>query len=329
LQNRKWLATTAVALMSVGLLAGCGNGGGQANQTSSAQNTAAATLPPARSYSGPVVATYQGGKLTKSELDTEYNLQVVLPGLQQRESKKAFVTYYIVWYKYLYQEAKKQKGITIDVAQANQAADQSLAQLVGQQYKTQQDVNNKMTSLGLNKNDLVRLAAKGQYLQQYLQSQVKGLNVTDAQAQQYYNQHKSDYIQVTVDHILVKTEAEAKKIEAQLKAGANFKAMADKYSIDPGVKQNHGTYANQLASQFVPAFAKAAETLPIGKISNPVHSQYGYHIMRVDKRTQLSFAQVKSQIDQTLLPQMQNQKEQSIYQAAVSSAKINIVSNNL
>ncbi|MCL6593866.1 MAG: peptidylprolyl isomerase, partial [Alicyclobacillus sp.] len=158
----------------------------------------------------------------------------------------------------------------------------------------------------------------------YLLDQMKTVQVTDQQAQDYYNQHTSDYLQVTVDQILVSSLDQAKNIEAQLKAGANFQKLADQYSIDPGVKENHGTYSDQLVSSFVPEFAQACKTLPIGQISDPVQTQYGYHILRVDKRTQLSFDQVKDNIKQQLLQQAQNDKEQEIYQSALKAANIQI-----
>ena len=320
----KWAVSAAVVLLAGVLAAGCGTTKPAAptgNQTASAQPTAL-TLPKEITYTGTVVATYQGGKLTKAELDHEYNLQVALTGQTSKETKRAFLTNYVVLYKYMYGQALKQDKQSVNVAQAQQLADQALQQLAQSPYKSATEVQTQMKKLGLTKDDLILWAAQEQVLQQYLQSQVQ---VSDAQALAYYNQHKSDYVQVTVDQVLVSTDAKAKQLEAQLKAGVNFAQVADKNSIDPSVKQNHGHFANALASSFVTPFAQACATLPIGQISNPVHTQYGYHVIRVDSRTQLTFDQAKAQIKQQLLSQVQNQELNTIYQKAAAAAKVKVL----
>jgi foldase protein PrsA len=319
--------STLSAALIVTTLAGCTSNAptsNTGNTVGSATPTGSSQMPPEPQYTGPVVATFEGGQLTKQELDKQYNLQVVLPGLEKQETKKAFINYYIAWYKYLYQEALKTPGFTYDPKKAQDMENQTVQQLLGTTYKTTDDVYAKLKELGLTQDDLLLISAKGEYLSAYLANQMKGVQVTDASAQAYYDKHKSDYLQVTVDHILVTSLEQGKKVESELKAGAEFAKTADKYSTDPGVKQNHGTYTDQLASTFVPEFAKAAETLPIGQISDPVHSQFGYHVMRVDKRTQLTFAQVKDQIQKQLLSQVQHDKVQAIQKDTGDAAKIHL-----
>lgn len=311
------LITAASILAAVMMVAGCGTGQGT---THTAKNKAAATLnlPVSQHYSGPVVATYNGGKLTKEEFTQQYNLQVVLPKMTAQESKTQFLQSYVLFYKYMYGKAVASDKTPVNVAQAKQLTDQYLKQLVGQQYKTQADLDKEMKTLGVTKADYITLAEKGQVLQDYLQQLLKNVKVSDADAKSYYNAHKLDYLQVTVSEILLKTKAQANTIIAELKKddGKNFAALANKYSQDPGVKTNHGTYANSMAGQFVPHFAEACVTLPIGKIGGPVKTRYGYFAMRVDARKQLPFSQVESSIKQQLLQPAQNAKEQSIIAAA-------------
>lgn len=289
-------------------------------------------MPAAPHYTGPIVATYNGGKLTKQELDQQYNLQVVLPGQASNESKSQFVTYYVVWYKYLYQKAEKQVKTKPTVQQATQMATQAMTQMAeSSTYGSMAELQAKMKSLGITKNDLIRYFANYSLLQSYLQQQVQSAKVSNADMQKYYNQHKSDYVQVTVDQILLDSKSQAENVEKQLKAGASFQTLADKYSKDPSVKQNHGHLANQLVSQFVSQFAAACRTLPLHQISNPVHTQYGYHILRVDSRKQLTFSEAKSDIQQTLLPQVQQNQEITLYQNAEKAAavKVTVKSNQL
>ncbi|MFX4301046.1 peptidylprolyl isomerase [Alicyclobacillus tolerans] len=314
------LATAAV----VTLVAGCGaqNAG---NHTTQNATPTSLNLPKLPTYSGPTVATYNGGTLTKQEFEQQYNLQVVLPKLTAQESKTQFLQNYILVYKYLYAKAVKADKTPVNVSEAEQLTNQYMSQLVGQDYKTQADLNNEMKKLGITKQDFVTLAEEGQVLQNYLQQELKNVTVSTTDAQNYYNANKLNYLQVTVSEILVKTESQAKSLIAELKKdnGKNFAQLADKYSQDPGVKQNHGTYANATAGQFVPHFAEACATLPIGQISSqPVHTRYGWFVMRVDKRQQLPFSQVESSIKQQLLQQAQNQKETQIMDDAKNNVDV-------
>jgi len=105
--------------------------------------------------------------------------------------------------------------------------------------------------------------------------------------------------EVHARHILVATEDEAKAIQAQLKGGADFAAIAKEKSKDPGAA-NGGDLGYFTKDQMVPEFAEAAFKLDKGQISDPVHTQFGWHIIKVeDKRTKPTpaFDQVKGQIE--------------------------------
>jgi len=105
--------------------------------------------------------------------------------------------------------------------------------------------------------------------------------------------------EVHARHILVASEDEAKAIEAQLKGGADFAALAKEKSKDPGAA-NGGDLGYFTKDQMVPEFAEAAFKLDKGQISDPVHTQFGWHIIKVeDKRTKPTptFDQVKGQVE--------------------------------
>jgi peptidyl-prolyl cis-trans isomerase C len=99
-------------------------------------------------------------------------------------------------------------------------------------------------------------------------------------------------------HILVPTEDEAKAIEAELKKGADFATLAKEKSKDPGAADG-GDLGYFTKDQMVPEFSEAAFKLDKGQISDPVKTQFGWHIIKLeDKRTKPtpSFDEVKSQI---------------------------------
>jgi peptidyl-prolyl cis-trans isomerase C len=105
--------------------------------------------------------------------------------------------------------------------------------------------------------------------------------------------------EVHARHILVETEEQAKKIEDELKKGADFAELAKKESKDPGASDG-GDLGFFTKEQMVPEFSTVAFALEPGKISDPVKTQFGWHIIKVEeKRTRKApdFEQVKPQIE--------------------------------
>ena len=106
-------------------------------------------------------------------------------------------------------------------------------------------------------------------------------------------------MEVHARHILVATEGEAKDIEAQLKNGADFATLAKQKSKDPGAAEG-GDLGYFTKDQMVPEFAEAAFKLDKGQISEPVKTQFGWHIIKLeDKRVKPtpSYDQVKGQLE--------------------------------
>jgi peptidyl-prolyl cis-trans isomerase C len=105
--------------------------------------------------------------------------------------------------------------------------------------------------------------------------------------------------EVHARHILVESEDDAKAIEAELKKGADFAELAKKKSKDPGASDG-GDLGFFTKDQMVPEFSAVAFALEPGKISDPVKSQFGWHIIKVEEkrsRKAPDFEQVKSQIE--------------------------------
>src|SRR6202045_1905588 len=105
--------------------------------------------------------------------------------------------------------------------------------------------------------------------------------------------------EVHARHILVETEDEAKAIAADLKKGADFAELAKKKSKDPGASDG-GDLGFFTKDQMVPEFSAVAFALEPGKISDPVKSQFGWHIIKVEEkrnRKAPDFDQVKGQIE--------------------------------
>lgn len=106
--------------------------------------------------------------------------------------------------------------------------------------------------------------------------------------------------EVHARHILVEKEDEAKAVLADLKKGGDFAAIAKEKSKDPGSKESGGDLGYFTKDQMVPEFAEVAFKLDKGQLSDPVKTQFGWHVLKVeDKRNRPipEFDKVKDQIE--------------------------------
>jgi len=113
-----------------------------------------------------------------------------------------------------------------------------------------------------------------------------------------------------VRHILVQKKALADRLYAQLKAGANFAALAKKYSKDPGSAAKGGKLTIT-RGQTVPPFDKTAFSLKTGQLSQPVKTQFGWHIIQalspIKAPASTPLSKVKSSIQQQLEQKKKNE----------------------
>ena len=163
----------------------------------------------------------------------------------------------------------------------------------------------------------------------FYEKKVRG-GVSEAQARAAYDEQigklKPEQ-EVHARHILVKTEDEAKDLVKQLKAGADFKELAQK-SSDGGSAHSGGDLGYFARGQMVKSFEDAAFALEAGQISDPIKSEFGWHVIKVeDKRTKPApaFEEVKDQITASLT---QAQLKDTV-QKLRSSASVEIIDPDL
>jgi len=157
----------------------------------------------------------------------------------------------------------------------------------------------------------------------YLNNYLKTAKVSDEELRKYYDEHKQDYNTIRARHILIRykgsrvplkpnqkdlTEeealAQAQDIRKRLAAGADFAQVAQQESDDPGSAAKGGDLGEFHKGMMVAPFDDAASTLPVGEISEPVKTPYGYHIIQVQSREAKTFEEVKDEIDKKLKPQL-------------------------
>ena len=109
--------------------------------------------------------------------------------------------------------------------------------------------------------------------------------------------------EIKASHILVKDEATAKKVKEELGQGKSFEELAKQYSEDTGSKEKGGDLGYFTAGKMVKEFEDAAYKLKKDEVSEPVKSQFGYHIIKVTdiKEPEKSFEQSKADIKKEIV----------------------------
>jgi parvulin-like peptidyl-prolyl isomerase len=137
------------------------------------------------------------------------------------------------------------------------------------------------------------------------------VNVSQQEIRAYYNSHKTQYEQPEsrdVRHILVQKKALADQLYSQLRSGANFAALAKRYSKDPGSASNGGKLTVS-KGQTVPEFDKKTFELKKNEISTPVKTQYGYHIIQALSDVKPSQKTPLSKVDDSIKQQLEQQQK--------------------
>jgi len=170
----------------------------------------------------------------------------------------------------------------------------------------------------------IAVAQQTVVLRALIEDFVKNNQPSDAEVTARYNTLIKDAggKEYHLHHILVDNEQQAKDLIAKIKAGASFEDLAKQYSKDPGSGKNGGDLDWSDPKAYVPEFAEAATHLQKGQMTDtPVHTQFGWHIIRVDdvrSTTPPPLEQVRAQIVQ----QIQQEKLQAFEEGLRKNAKI-------
>ncbi len=152
-------------------------------------------------------------------------------------------------------------------------------------------------------------------------------NISDEELKKFYEQNLDKFKsgeQLRASHILVKTEDEAKAVQAQLKGGAKFEDVAKAKSVDSSAAKG-GDLGWFSKGSMVPVFEQTAFSLKEGETSGIVKSDFGYHIIKLTGKRPAGtrpFEEVKDQIKATLLPQKQQQAFMKLKEDLKKGAKI-------
>ncbi len=169
-------------------------------------------------------------------------------------------------------------------------------------------------------------AKKALLTQAGLQNFIKANPVTDAEIKAEYDTKVAAEkgTEFKARHILVKTEAEAKKLIAELDKGADFAKLANKNSLDAKESQNGGDLGWFSAAQMVAPFSEAVAALEKGKYTKePVKTQFGFHVILKEDSRALTPPPMEA-IKEQLLPFLQRKKVQDMIETLRKQAKVEI-----
>lgn len=155
--------------------------------------------------------------------------------------------------------------------------------------------------------------------------------LSDADLHAYYDAHKDEFEEAQGSHILIRfkgsrvplkpnekdlTEpealAKAQEIRGKLVAGGDFAALAKAESDDTGSATKGGELGSFRHGQMVKPFDEAAFTLPVGKVSEPVRTDFGYHIIKITSRTSKTFEEAKPEIEKKIKPALTKEAMEKI-----------------
>ena len=209
-------------------------------------------------------------------------------------------------------EQFEQEAADMDVEVTDKQIDARLEQILKQYFGgDKKKYDKQLAEQGLTEKQ-VRNDIRSQIISEKIFEQVtKDVTVTDADISEYYEKNKTTYSQPEsrdVRHILVKTKAQADDLYAQLQNGADFAALAKKFSEDTGSKANGGKLTIS-KGQTVAPFDQTAFLLKKNDISKPVKTEFGYHIIQPLSDTKPAKVTPLKEVKESIRQQLQQTKK--------------------
>ncbi len=268
----------------------------------------------AQDTANPVVIDIDGQEITKTDFDERFSFFISDMAAQQnmqlplteeakaalQELKPAFLEQFLTEQVVL--KLAKERGYELPEGYVD-----AQLQNLKDQFDDEESYQQGIIDAGIPSEDFLKNLIKEAYLSSQVVTQMRDdLEIPDWRVELYYATHADEFKspeQACARHILVETEEEALDIIKQLKDGAGFSEMAKEHSLDPGSGSRGGDLGCFPRGAMVPSFNDAAFSLELNTVSEPIKSQFGYHIISVSERKEagtIDFDQVKEQVREKL-----------------------------
>jgi peptidyl-prolyl cis-trans isomerase C len=286
------------------------------------------------------VATVNGETISKAQLDEAFDKAVQMTGVNAADltSEQKLEGYRQILDELITEKlvSKAAAGVTVPQSEV----DAQIAKIKAQ-FPSEEDFSKQLAQVGQSPEQLGEMVRKMLQQQQWLESEIASkIEVTDEEAKKFYEANKAEFEQpetVKASHILFRVNKDdseevvnkkleqAKSAEARAKKGEDFATLAKELSEEPGAKESAGDLGFFPKDRMVPEFANAAFNKKVGDISDPVRTQFGWHIIKVtDKKAAgtLSYEEVKAQLIAYLKAKKQEEAAQALLKSLRSSAQI-------
>ncbi len=255
-----------------------------------------------------IVAKINDHVITKDEL---YDLLVGQNGAQVLDA--------LISEKIVAIEAEKQK---INVSEKDVEAE---INKIIENYGGEEVFNQAMEYYGYSIDDIKKNITTNTQIKKLLESSI---SISEEEMKNYFEENKEMFEQqeqVKASHILLETEEKANEVIEKLSAGGDFAELAKEYSTDEGSKGLGGDLGYFSRGEMVSDFEEAAFNLEIGKVSEPVESVHGFHIIKVEDKKEAkeaNYEESKDMIKDILLDEKLPQAYQTWYQEKLNEYEI-------
>ena len=301
--------------------------------------TASETAAPSVELKDPV-AKVNGEDITKAQVEEAFNAAVQASGVKAADLTPEQK---MNGYRQILDELIMDK-LVAKAAAGETVSDEDIAAEIAKlkkQFPSEEAFEAQLKEAGQSPDKLQTALRTMLQQQHWMQSQIKdGDKIAEADAKKFYDSNTEEFKnpeQVKASHILFlvnkddsedvakQKEAAAKKAAARAKKGEDFNKLAKELSEEPGAKESGGDLGFFAKDRMVPEFADAAFSQKPGAISDPVKTQFGWHVIKVTEKKPagtVPFEEVKDQITAYLKSAKQREAVQAVLKKLKDSAQI-------
>ena len=254
---------------------------------------------------GTVIATVNEQDITKRDVDVWISLFSVLygPDIDDAETREGILGQMIEETVLL--QAAEERELEADADELEEAVDE-LWNALALQAGGDSELETALGKYDIGRSDVQGLVRRALVVELLYDQLLAGIEKTSSEeAEEFFNNNPERFVnpeKVRARHILVETEEEAEALLEQLREGAHFATLAMEHSTD-GSAVEGGDLGFFPRGHMIPEFEEVAFSLEEGEISEVVSSMFGYHIIKLEERTeerQLTLDEVEEDIKATL-----------------------------
>ncbi|CDZ75216.1 peptidyl-prolyl cis-trans isomerase [Peptoniphilus sp. ING2-D1G] len=193
-------------------------------------------------------------------------------------------------------ELVKQDAQKKDIKVNQEEIDKQLEEVVNKSGG-QEAYEEQLKKNGLSPAFFEKYLANNDLMSKYYEKLKEELKPTEENLKKYYEDNKDRFFSAKASHILVADVDEANKLKKELDKGADFAELAKENSIDPGTAEKGGELGEFTNGTMVKEFEDTIKVMKPGEISDPFKTDYGYHIVKLEEKSERAYADLKDELE--------------------------------